>query len=103
MRIEIYHHQNDVVARRRYLGVEKDRVVVGVVKLQVVVELESAVFPPDLVQARDPFLELIFFRVEIFLAARQRLILAKLKAAVDAVQTRERGRERDSNHEGRAA
>jgi len=61
----------------RHLGVEKDRVVVGVMKLQVVVELESAVFPPDLVQARDPildiagcipvpFFELIFFRVEIF-------------------------------------
>ena len=49
MRIQIYHDQNDVVARRGHLAVKQNGVIVGVVKSQIVVELERAVFLPDFV------------------------------------------------------
>ena len=67
------------------------------VETQVIVQLQRAVFSSDLIEPRDPvfnvsrripvaLLELVFLRIEIFLATGQRLILAKFVSAVDAVE-----------------
>jgi len=49
--INVYDHQDDVIARWSHFAVEKDGFVVSVVETQVVVEMQSTVFPPDFVQA----------------------------------------------------
>ena len=86
-RIEIHHHENNVVPRRRHFSIAEDGVVLRAVEAQVIVELEGAIFFSNAIHARDPildvprrvpipFLPLILFRFEIFLAAGQRFVLA---------------------------
>src|SRR6266496_4960915 len=97
MRIQIYDNENDVVPPRGHLAVKQNGVIVGVVKSQIGVHLERAIFLPDLVYSRDPvfdvsrrvpiaLLKLIFFGIEILLATRQSLFLAQFVAAIDAVK-----------------
>ena len=52
-RIQIHHDQNDAVARRRHLTVEKKRLVICRVKLKVIVELQRSIFSPNPVQLRN--------------------------------------------------
>ncbi len=47
MRIEIDHHQNDIVAGGGDFAVKQDCVVVGVVETQVVVKMQCTVFFSD--------------------------------------------------------
>ena len=49
MRIEIYHNQNDVVARSGHLAVKKNGVILGMVKPQIRVKLQRAVLLPNFV------------------------------------------------------
>src|SRR5205823_1527709 len=49
MWIEIHHYQNDVVARGGHFPVKENRVIVGVIKTQVIVKTERTVRPPDLI------------------------------------------------------
>src|SRR3984893_8711493 len=83
-------------------------------KAQVIVKLQGAILPANSVQVRNPvfnvprrvpiaFLPLIFLGIEVFFAAEQGLILAELESAIDAVETRKRGRKGYANHEGRPA
>src|SRR5689334_16755671 len=96
VRVEINDNENDVVARRRYFPVEKNRIIVGLIETQVVFKLKRAVRLSNLVQSRDPVLNvsrpvpvalfiLILFRVGIFLATWQCLVLAKFVATIDPV------------------
>src|SRR5947207_2656083 len=95
--IEIDHDQNDIVTRCGHLPVKNDRLVIGLVKSQIILELKGAVRFSNLVQTRDPILDvagaipiallvLIFLRMDVLLATRQRFALAKFVAAVDAVK-----------------
>ena len=49
MWIEIQHYQNDVVARDGHFPVKENRIIVGVIKTQVIVKTERTVRPPDLI------------------------------------------------------
>src|SRR5438876_5444413 len=49
MWVEVYHHENDVVPRRRHFAVKKNCIVIGVIKSKVIVRLQGAVFSADLV------------------------------------------------------
>src|SRR6266699_3537532 len=49
MRIEIHNDENDVVASGSHLAIKEDRVIIRVVKPQVIVKLKRAVFFPDFV------------------------------------------------------
>src|ERR1700719_4258508 len=102
MWIEIHYHQNDIVTRRGHLSIEQNRAVIGVIEPQVIVKMQRPIFFSDLIQARNPvldvarrvpvaLLELVLFRIEIFLASSERSVFAQFVSAVDAVQTREGG------------
>src|SRR5437867_1227414 len=97
MRVEIHDYQNNVVPGRGHFSVAKNSVVVGVIESQVIIKAESAICPPDLIETRNPIfdvsgrvpitlLELILFRIEIFLASWKSFVLTQLVSAVDAVE-----------------
>jgi hypothetical protein len=44
IRIKVYHHKNDVISRRRGFAVKQNRVIIGMVEVQVVVKLQGAIF-----------------------------------------------------------
>jgi hypothetical protein len=98
MRIEIDDDENDIVASGSHFAVKQNGVVIGAVKSQVIVKLECSVFLSNLVQPRDPVLDisrsvpipffpLILFGIEILLTSRQGLVLAQLISAVDAIKS----------------
>ena len=110
VRIEIDGDQDDVVPRRSGLGVPEDLVVVRRQETQVIVEMQRAIVPADVIELGDvlldvpgrvpiPALELVFFAVVILLAAGKGGIFAQLETAVDAVNRRECRRERRPDHE----
>jgi hypothetical protein len=49
MRIKIHNDENDVVPSGSHFAVKEDRIVIGVVKPEVIVKLERAVLPSDFV------------------------------------------------------
>src|SRR6266404_5528313 len=96
MGIKIDNDKNNVVACRRHFAVKEDRVIISVIEAQVIVKMERAILGPNLIQPRDPILdvlrgvpipllELILFGIQIFLATGQSVVFAQLISAVDAV------------------
>ena len=80
IRIKIDYHENRIVPRRCRFAVKQNCIIIGGVEAQVIVELKSAIFATNFVQARDvaldvtrrvpvAFLKLILLRVEILFPA----------------------------------
>src|SRR6266487_788178 len=114
MGIKIDDDQNDVVACACHFPITQDRVIIRVIEAQIIVKMKRAIFAPDSIEPPDPILdvsrrvpipllELILLGIQIFLATGQSVVFAQFVAAVDAVESGERGREGDTNHESRPA
>ena len=97
MGIKIDNDKNDAVARRRDFAIKQDRVIISVIETQVIVKMECAILNPNLIQPRDPvldvlrrvpipFLQLILLGIQIFLTTGQSVVFAQFVAAVDAVE-----------------
>src|SRR5207245_5087460 len=98
MGIKIHNDKNDVVACGRHFAVKQDRVIIRLIEAQVIVKMKRAILGPDLIQPRDPILDvlrrvpipllqLILLGIQIFLATGQSVVFAQFIAAVDAVES----------------
>src|SRR5438105_11653259 len=90
------YDRNRIVVRDRFLDEADHVVVVDGGKAQIAGLLQGVIALTQSVERRDVIadvpglvpvavLELVFFRVEIFLAAEERFVLEQLEAAVDTV------------------
>src|SRR5579875_1237077 len=95
VRIDVHGDPDHVLARGVRLAIEQNVGIARRIEAQVLVVVEGGIVPADPVEAGDeaadiagtvpvPGLDLVFLRIEILLAARNRRRLAQLEAAIDA-------------------
>src|ERR1051326_8698411 len=116
MRIEIDDDQDQVLIRIGALGIRDQVFIIDLVKAQSLIALKSRVLPPDLVHPGDQvgqvsrggkvaLLDFVFFRIEVFLAARlARFVFAKNeRRSVQPIRGAERRGQNQARHKGGAS
>src|SRR3546814_7799741 len=110
--VETDQHDNDVRTLWRVLDVCQHLIVVAVQELDAELCLQGWILVTNAIQPGDlgndvarclpvAWTQLVLFRVEVFLLARQRCALAELEAAVQAPHAGHRRRQRSADQTAR--